>query len=44
MHDPSADDAGLGDRNAGIPPRYWIDRLAGSFLMVFGVAEIRRSL
>jgi threonine/homoserine/homoserine lactone efflux protein len=24
--------------------RLWIDRLAGSFLMVFGVAEIRRSL
>jgi threonine/homoserine/homoserine lactone efflux protein len=24
--------------------RQWIDRLAGSFLMVFGVAEIRRSL
>jgi len=28
----------------GARVRLWIDRLAGSFLMLFGVAEIRRSL
>lgn len=28
----------------GTRVRLWIDRLAGSFLMLFGVAEIRRSL
>src|SRR5688572_30686579 len=29
MHDLSADDGGLGDRNAGVRRRYWIDRLDG---------------
>src|SRR5688572_5427509 len=28
MRDPSAD-AGLRDRDSGMPPRYWIDRLEG---------------